>query len=164
MTEKRTGRVASSSPDYRRGFTLIELLVFIAIIGVLVALLLPAVQAAREAARRIQCTNNLKQIGLALHNYESTHAVPPLGCVVSWGPGNTPVFGGWGPLARIQPHIEGQNAYNACNFSLANEAAENVTAMGLVTNTFLFPSDPNVASTFVDDGVNRASTSYGMNR
>jgi prepilin-type processing-associated H-X9-DG protein len=106
----------------------------------------------------------LKQIGLALHNYESSNAVLPIGCIVTFGPGNTPIFNGWGPLARIQPYLEGQNGYNACNFSLQNEAPENLTAMGLVTSTFLCPSDPNMSKIFVDDGVNRANTNYGMNR
>ena len=68
----------------RRGFTLIELLVVIAIIAVLIALLLPAVQAAREAARRAQCINNMKQLGLAIHDYESVHSMLPLGR--EWAP------------------------------------------------------------------------------
>src|SRR6516165_442278 len=96
----------------RPAFTLIELLVVIAIIAVLIALLLPAVQAAREAARRAQCTNNLKQLGLAMHNYESTNGSFPPGGESTFFPssGNAEtqfVDGAWGPLARLLPYLEG---------------------------------------------------------
>src|SRR5262249_30743527 len=96
-------------PMRRRGFTLIELLVVIAIIAVLIALLLPAVQAAREAARRAQCVNNLKQIGIALHNYESANTVLP---AARYG---FPYL--WSSLASILSNIEAVNMQNALNFS-----------------------------------------------
>jgi prepilin-type N-terminal cleavage/methylation domain-containing protein len=90
----------------RRGFTLIELLVVIAIIAILIALLLPAVQAAREAARRAQCVNNLKQIGLALHNYISIHdMVPPAALDTRIAAGTTIANGGFGALARLLPFL-----------------------------------------------------------
>ncbi|MCA9091906.1 MAG: DUF1559 domain-containing protein [Planctomycetaceae bacterium] len=96
----------------RRGFTLIELLVVIAIIAILIALLLPAVQQAREAARRTQCRNNLKQLGLALHNYlDSYSKFPPTFCV---GAGDG---GEWSFPARVLPFIDGANIYNLINFS-----------------------------------------------
>jgi prepilin-type N-terminal cleavage/methylation domain-containing protein/prepilin-type processing-associated H-X9-DG protein len=138
----------------RRGFTLIELLVVIAIIAVLIALLLPAVQAAREAARRAQCINNLKQIGLGLHNYHSgTNTFPLVAAILPYNPpNNTTTWSNWSAQAMLLPYMEQSNIYNACNFSWSPEWANN---QGYLTNStcyltkinnFLCPSDSNAGT------------------
>jgi prepilin-type N-terminal cleavage/methylation domain-containing protein/prepilin-type processing-associated H-X9-DG protein len=123
----------------RRGFTLIELLVVIAIIGVLIALLLPAVQAAREAARRSQCTNNLKQLGLALHNYVSINEViPPSGACGNNGLQN------YSMKSRMLGNLEQQSLFNALNFSQnywTNNYAQNMTVKAVNLAFFNCPSD-----------------------
>lgn len=113
----------------KRGFTLIELLVVIAIIAVLIALLLPAVQMAREAARRTQCRNNLKQIGLALHNYLDVYQVFP--------PSRS-----FSTHSRILPHLEQGATFNSINFSVNRTGVQNTTAMATIIEGFLCPSDP----------------------
>ena len=131
----------------RRGFTLIELLVVIAIIAVLIALLLPAVQAAREAARRAQCTNNLKQLGLAMHNYHSTNDCFPMGVSAS----NNPITGsiawtGWSAHALMLNYIEQGSLYNSINFSFDPTTGDpyviNTTVVNTTINGFICPSDP----------------------
>jgi prepilin-type N-terminal cleavage/methylation domain-containing protein/prepilin-type processing-associated H-X9-DG protein len=126
----------------RRAFTLIELLVVIAIIAVLIALLLPAVQAAREAARRSQCVNNLKQIGLAMMNYESTNgALPPHGNNQPPPAGTT--SNDFSMKVRILPFLEQQPVFNALNQSFDFNDATNATAGSTTIRAYLCPSDSN---------------------
>ena len=129
----------------RSGFTLIELLVVIAIIAVLIALLLPAVQSAREAARRTQCVNNLKQLGLALHNYGSSYGAFPIGRSVfpNWTAGPTPYS--YSPFAMLLPFVEQSPLYASINFNLPSGTAYqagNTTALATAVAGFLCPTDP----------------------
>jgi prepilin-type N-terminal cleavage/methylation domain-containing protein/prepilin-type processing-associated H-X9-DG protein len=125
----------------QRGFTLIELLVVIAVIAVLIALLLPAVQAAREAARRAQCVNNLRQIGLALANYEGVHRVLPPGYVSNFDASGNDTGPGWAWAAMLLPMLEQAPLFAAVNFNLAVEHPANFTARTPILSVLLCPSD-----------------------
>ncbi len=145
-------------PEDRSAFTLIELLVVIAIIGVLIALLLPAVQAAREAARRAQCTNNLKQLALAANNYESAN-----GCF----PGNTyeapcsSCYQNFSAFVRLLPFSEQAPLYNAVNFSWTDYDAPNITIHGVKMSVLACPSDPWEA-TIISKSTPNAKFNFNM--
>ena len=136
---------------HRRGFTLIELLVVIAIIAVLIALLLPAVQAAREAARRTQCVNNLKQMALAVNNYESTNNCYPGGSYSNFNSGVVPYKypENFSVFVRLLPYTEQSPVYNAVNFNLTGSNHENITIQGVKLAALTCPSDPNTQSLII---------------
>ena len=125
----------------RRGFTLIELLVVIAIIAVLIGLLLPAVQKVRAAAARVQCVNNLKQLGLALQNHHDTAKSFPAGYVSAADAAGNDTGPGWGWAAFILPQMEQQAIYNAIRFDLPIEAPANANARVQFIKSFTCPSD-----------------------
>ncbi len=140
------GRSLRSAAGPRRGFTLVELLVVIAIIGMITALLLPAVQAAREAARRGQCANNLKQVGLALHNfYDGRKYFPPGYTDNNTSTTSTPdndLGPSWGWGAHVLPFMEEQDVFRQINFTLPVGAAANATISQQPVASYQCPSDP----------------------
>jgi prepilin-type N-terminal cleavage/methylation domain-containing protein/prepilin-type processing-associated H-X9-DG protein len=158
------------SPPLRRhpaGFTLIELLVAVAIIGVLIGLLLPAVQAAREAARRMQCTNNLKQLALAAHSYMYVAGCLPVGTTYQrvaihpdWG-----LIWGGNPFLPLIPYLDQQVLYAATNLAAHNDEPANSTVAASSISTLWCPSDPVVSQSvnipdWIDGPKTVAYTSY----
>src|SRR5436305_4784576 len=140
----------SSCRAIRPGFTLIELLVVIAIIAVLISLLLPAVQSAREAARRAQCVNNLKQLALAAHNYESTYGAFPMGTPF-FSFGDIGVNDGHSIFVALLAQYEQQSLFNAANFSRNIYMSPNSTVQATGTSTLWCPSDHLAAQRKVPD-------------
>ena len=169
---------AKCEQKHSDGFTLVELLVVIAIIGILVALLLPAIQAAREAARRAQCQNNLKNVSLAVLNYESSSKTLPMGTVFPQLDGNglvTPAINsnvdfGRSWIVIVLPYMENQALYDSFIFkdptsgaAVPMRDARNITQRGTVLPTMLCPSDPRNQVMYQNNGGNWARGNYAGN-
>ncbi len=151
-----------SSPRQPDGFTLIELLVVIAIIGVLIALLLPAVQSAREAVRRIQCINNLKQLGLGMHNYESSNGVLPPQMVLTFNSAGAVAWkSSWSASSRIAPFLELGTVYNTINYTNKTSDPSNSTSVATQLKVFLCPSEPNQEA-YASVSTLGVTTTYGV--
>jgi len=151
-----------------KGFTLIELLVVIAIIGVLIALLLPAVQAAREAARRSQCVNNLRQLGLAAHNYHSAVGSFPMANATAYhdiGATDLTDWGTWSAQAFLLPYLEQKPVYDAMNFNWTcwwgYGANANATAFNTRLAVFICPSDGTETTSWGEPMLNNYHGSMG---
>lgn len=157
------------------GFTLIELLVVIAIIGILVGLLLPAVQSVRAAARRTSCANNMRQIALSVHNYESSHRKFPVNQIGPGNPNGSGEFetGYYSWLVPLLPYVEQNNVYRLFDLSINNgdgdgykvsDTHPNAEAVSTVIDTFLCPSDtPNFNNSVILGSANPAPGSYAAN-
>ena len=123
------------------GFTLVELLVVVAILGILIALLLPAVQAARESARRMQCKNNLRQIGIALHTFMDTHKQLPANGNYAWDGAAVKTTNAWSGMARLLPFIEQESLFRGINFSISYSTQTQISSRRVAT--FMCPSEVN---------------------
>ncbi len=167
MPEKSSSQNSQNIPhqfQMRPAFTLVELLVVIAIIGILAGLLLPAVQAAREAARRISCSNNLKQIGLAIHNYESaTKRLPPSACINPLATNN----GSWSIHGRLLPYLEQGSLYNQIDLSIGWSNYPVISRFRVPV--YVCPADPkgdllrDTGVTGSTSGIFLYPTTYGFN-
>ena len=165
LRPRRTGgeMTHSNRTRQRLGFTLVELLVVIAIIGVLVALLLPAVQAAREAARRTQCSNNLRQLGLGVLNYESARSHLPPSALVDLSVTSTGNNGSWGVHGRILDYLEQANLKGLVDVEAAWDDQQAISDVRI--DSFQCPSDSmsGEARTFTDNRPTLWPTNYGFN-
>lgn len=152
-TQPESDAQTDSKPP-RSGFTLVELLVVIAIIGILVGLLLPAVQAVREAARKTQCKNNLHQLGIALHMYHDVHKSLPMGCLEWRSFSSPPTHRQMAWSAMLLPFLEQQNVHDQIDFGLAFDAPENAAAAAQRISAYECPTAPEKIQT-------RGRTDYG---